>query len=162
MGPASNAVPTVPSTKRKLLVLSHAMERALDTARPAGTTTGRVLGLFQRREYYDVERLRYAELAAAGHTVIVAFAGSTRDLPGGVHAVGFAEDDPRALDWVLVTVREAYATSWVAQDIKALAPGEPTLESSRVFESRWTFRRDRAPADGRNSWPGWPPTSRAT
>lgn len=131
--------------KRALLVVSHAMERAFDTGSgtgaAAGGTRGLVIGLFQRRDYFDVEAGRYAALAAAGHTVVVGFAGSIDGLPAGVHGVAFPPDDPRARDWVLVLVQGAYATSLVAWDMLDLAAGEMTLEASRLFAARWTFQR---------------------
>lgn len=139
----------VSATKRALLVLSHAMERAFDTAPPTGDRAGLVLAWFQLREHFDVEAERYASLAAAGHTVVVAFAGSTDDLPSGVHAVQLPADDVRAQDWILVTVRDAYATALIAHDVRTINPSELTLEASRSFSARWTFRRARALQDAR-------------
>lgn len=141
--------PSVPSTKRALLVLSHAMERAFDTAPPTGDRPGLVLGFFQLREHFDVERDRYGSLAAAGHTVVVAFAGPVDGLPEDVHAVQLAADDPRARDWVLVAVRDAYATSLVAHDVHAVVGTELTYEGSRSFDARWTFRRGAGLRDAR-------------
>lgn len=137
--------------KRALLVVSHAMERAFDTAptAPASDPRGLVLGMFQRREYFDIEADRYAALAAAGHTVVVGFAGPTDGLPAGVHAVSFPERDPRAEDWVVALVTGTYATALVARDSLDLSGGEATLEASRLFSARWTFRRLAALADAR-------------
>lgn len=137
----------VPATKRSLLILSHAMERAFDLGRAGGT--GLVLGTFQRREHFDVERDRYAALAEVGHLVVVGFVGAVDDLPPGVHGVAFGPDDPRAADWILVLVRGAYATALVAQDARTLATGELTLEASRSFDARWTFSREAALEDAR-------------
>ncbi len=138
--------------KRALLVVSHAMERAFD----AGPTTadrsdrGLVIGLFQRREYFDAEAARYAALAAAGHTVVVGFAGSTDGVPAGVHAVSFAESDPRVLDWVVVLVQGSFASALVARDSLDLSGGELTLEASRLFRSSWTFQRMQALPEARS------------
>jgi diguanylate cyclase (GGDEF)-like protein len=142
---------TVPSTKRSLLVLSHAMERAFDTTPPdAGEDPhGVIIGLFQRREYFDVEAARYAQLAAAGHTVIVGFAGPAEGLPPYVHGVSFPEHDPRAAEWILVLARGPYATALVACDHHELATGEMTLSASRLFGAWWTFRRRVALDEGR-------------
>lgn len=142
---------TVPTTKRALLVLSHAMERAFDEASDEGSVSaaGLIIGLFQRREYFDVEYDRYASLAAAGHTVIVGFSGSAAGMPPGVHAVTFDEDDPLAADWVLLLCRASYATALVATDVRDLSMGEMTLEASRLFSARWTFRRDLAAQEAR-------------
>ena len=83
-------------TKRTLLLVSHAMERAFDAADQ--DVSGLVVGQFQRREYFDREAAAYAALAASRHTVIVGFTGPTADLPAGVQAVAFDQDDPRARD----------------------------------------------------------------
>ena len=133
------------ASKRTLLVVSHAMERAFADADPV--TPGLVLALFQRREYFDLEASAYAALAATGNTVVVGFVGSSDGLPPGVHSVVFDEDDPRARDWVLVLVRGDHATSLVAADAFALAPGELTLQASRLFHARQTFGRTQALAD---------------
>lgn len=140
-----------PATKRALLVVSHAMERAFDAvpAGPEGGRPGVVFGLFQRREYFDVEADRYAALAAAGHTVVVGFTGRSDGLPAGVHGVTFNVDDPRAHDWVVILVRGAYATAIVAQDTHDLSAGELTLEASRLFDAVWTFRRRTALGEAR-------------
>ena len=137
---------TVPTTKRALLVLSHAMERAFDDPADDGSVgaPGLIIGLFQRREYFDIEADRYASLAAAGHVVIVGFSGSAAGLPPGVHAVCLAEADPLAAHWVLLLCRASYATALVATDVRDLSMGEMTLEASRVFTARWTFRRELA------------------
>jgi len=153
-----------PATKRALVVLSHAMERAFDAVDDAPQATpplpgsalgsapgsapapmpGLVLGLFQQREFFDIEADRYAALAAAGHTIVVGFAGSLDGLPPGVHGVSFPEHDDRARDWVLVTVRDAYASALVARDAFDLCAGERTLQASRLFDADWTFHRDAA------------------
>ncbi len=130
----------VPATKRSLLVLSHAMERAFD-APTEGEEPGLVIALFQRREHFDIEAARYAALAAQGHIVLLGFVGDTTGLPPGVHAVSLAEDSLLARSWVLALVRGPYATSLDAEDLRDLAVGETTFEASRLFAARWTFRR---------------------
>lgn len=139
--------PAVPATKKFLLTLSHAMERAFDMTDQPASSPALLLGLFQRREYFDVEAARYAAMAAAGTCVVVGFTGSTEGLPPGVHAVGFEEGDPRSKVWVLIAVKSAYASSLVAEDARDLAPGELSLESARLFQARWTFQRQQALAD---------------
>ncbi len=143
------ATETTPATKRGLLVLSHAMERAFDALDGSGTTAppGLVIGLFQRREYFDVEADRYAALAAAGHTVVVGFAGPSDGIPPGIAVVPLHDDDALASTWVLILVRGAYATSLVATDTHRLSFHEPTLEASRMFDARWTFQRQTALAE---------------
>jgi diguanylate cyclase (GGDEF)-like protein len=141
---------TMRSTKRSLLVLSHAMERAFDTTPPdAGEdTSGVIIGLFQRRDFFDVEAARYEELAAAGHTIIVGFTGSVDGLPRGVHGVSFPEHDPRTAEWTLFSARGPYATALVAHDLRDLAAGEMTLSASRLFAAWWTFDRHVALDEG--------------
>ncbi len=138
-------------SKRTLILVSHAMERAFST-RPSTDAAhpGLVISLFQRREYFDKEASRYAALAAAGHTVVVGLSGSVADLPSGVHGVSFPEDDPRARLWGLHLVGPHYATSLVASDRSGVAPGELTLEASRLFDARWTFQRHQALRDARD------------
>ncbi len=142
------------STKRALLVASHALERAFDDVtraigtrrpphaadRPAGDE-GLLIAFFQRREYFDLEASRYAALAARGHTVIVAFTGSVDSLPAGITGVSLAPDDARANDWVLTMVRDAFAATLTARDIHQLSPTEATLEAGRLFMGWSTMRR---------------------
>jgi diguanylate cyclase (GGDEF)-like protein len=139
--------PAVPATKTCLVTLSHAMERAFDRTEQPPSTPALVVALFQRREYFDVEAARYAALAAAGTCVVVGFTGSTQGVPPGVHAVGFAAEDPRSKIWVLIAVKGSYASSLVAEDARDLAPGELSLEAARLFQARWTFQRQQALAD---------------
>ncbi len=127
-------------SKRTLMLMSHAMEHAFDDGHDEGRP-GLVLALFQRREYFDVEAERYAELARAGHTVIVAFTGDSDGLPTGVNVVQLAPDDPRAHRWVLLLLREGVATSLDAVDRHEASGAERTLQGSRTFDATWTFRR---------------------
>lgn len=143
------------TTKRALLVASHALERAFEDVNVSGASTngdgpparcevsdeGLIIGFFQRREYFDVEAARYAALAAHGHTVIVAFTGSTGTVPDGVTAVSLADDDPRAGDWVLTLVRGAFAATLSARDIHQISVSEATFQASRLFLSWSTLRR---------------------
>jgi diguanylate cyclase (GGDEF)-like protein len=145
--PTAGGAGAVPATKRTLVVLSHAMERAFDLSEPdrAGDgERGLVIALFQHREYFDPEATRYAALAEAGHTVIVGFAGSGADLPAGVHHAEFGDLDPRAEDWRLIMIRGAFGTALAGYDARDLSQGEATLEASRLFDATWTFRRGEA------------------
>lgn len=138
------------ASKRALLVVSHAMERAFgDDALDAvdGSDSGLLVAYFQRREYFDVEAVRYAALAAKGHTIVVAFTGSVDSVPDGVTAVRLPEDDDEAQDWVVAVVRGGYAATMVARDIHQLSSTEATLEASRLFMSWSTMRRQVALED---------------
>jgi diguanylate cyclase (GGDEF)-like protein len=137
----------VPATKRTLVILSHAMERAFDLGAPDRDGRGErglVIALFQRRGYFDAEATRYGLLAEAGHTVIVGFAGSAVDLPPGVHHAAFGDLDPRVEDWRLVMIRGAFGTALAGYDARDLSQGEATMEASRLFDATWTFRRGEA------------------
>lgn len=151
------------TTKRALLVASHAMERAFDDVFAGGpfgqdpldlieldeADRGLLIGFFQRREYFDREASRYAALAARGHTIIVAFTGPVDSLPAAVTAVSLSSHDDRAKDWVLTMVRGGYAATLAARDIHQLSPTEATLEASRLFMSWSTMRRHLALEDTR-------------
>lgn len=133
-----------PATKRSLLVLSHAMERAFDHGDP-----GLVVALFQERRHFDVEAERYARMAAAGSTVVVAFAGPVSGMPEGVVAVALEDDDPLCRSWSLLLLSASLATSLRARDTWGLAEGEATLQASRLFDAHWTFDRHEAVAEAR-------------
>lgn len=143
-GPRTSAADGRPATKRSLLVLSHAMERAFDLGEP-----GLVVGLFQERRHFDVEAERYARMAAQGSTVLVAFAGPVDGLPDGVVAVPLEDDDPLHRSWSLLLLSASLATSLRARDTWRLAEGEITLQASRLFNARWTFDRAEAVGEAR-------------
>lgn len=134
------------STKRTLLALSHAMESSLgdETVGPGGRL---VLGLFQRKVYFEAEALRYAALAARGVTCVVAFAGGTDGVPHGVHAVDLDPADPLAEEWSLVVLDDTVGSALVALDTGRLAEEAPSLEAARVFDGRWTLDRHLAAAE---------------
>ncbi|MEO7058264.1 MAG: diguanylate cyclase [Lapillicoccus sp.] len=127
-------------SKRTLLLMSHAMEQTFAEVQDEDVL-GLALALFQRREYFDVEAERYAELARAGHTVIVAFAGDTTGMPEGVNVVQLAPDDPRTRRWTLLLLRGGCATSLKALDRHEASGAERTLQGSRTFDVTWTFCR---------------------
>ena len=147
------------ASKRALLVVSHAIERAFydanSDATPGSrapyeideTDTGLIIAYFQRREYFDLEAARYAALAAKGHTIVVAFTGPVDSLPDGITAIQLSNDDDEAQDWVVAAVRGAYAATLTARDSHKLSSTEATLESSRLFMSRSTMRRQLALED---------------
>ena len=153
------------TSKRSLLVISHAMELAFEDAAigdEVSSTTdsaaagidvvdeGLVIGFFQRRVYFDIEAARYAALAAQGHTVIVAFTGTVDAVPDGVTAVSLSGQDSRAGDWVVSLVRGAFAATLSARDIHQLTALEETLEAARLFHSWSTLRRHLALAGTRD------------
>jgi hypothetical protein len=131
---------TFASTKRSLLALSHAMERSLEVGRPGEAQgTALLIGLFQRPEYFEAERERYARIAADGAVCIVAFAGAVADVPAGVTAVSLDLAEPLASQWALVAIDGALGIALVAEDAQDLVEGETTLEAARLFTARWSF-----------------------
>jgi diguanylate cyclase (GGDEF)-like protein len=132
------------STKRALLSLSHAMENTILDGLACQDGSGLIVGLFQRRAYFDIEAARYAELAARGVTCIVGFVGDTDRLPPGVHAVSLEVADPLANEWTLVFLDESMGSALVATDLGQLAQGEDSLEAARLFRGCWTFQQQQA------------------
>jgi diguanylate cyclase (GGDEF)-like protein len=136
------------STKRSLLALSHAMERSLEIGRQEGHGgSGLIIGLFQRRHYFEVERFRYGRLATEGNVCIVGFAGAADDVPPGVEAVSLDEDDALAGEWSLVVLDGSLGTSLRALDLDDVAEGSDTLEAGRLFDARWSFNPSEARAE---------------
>jgi diguanylate cyclase (GGDEF)-like protein len=140
----ADQVPGYPMSKHALVLTSHAMERAF--AGGADDLAGLVIGLFQRRAYFNVESVRSGEPAAAGHTVVVGFCGDTTGVPEGVHAVSLRSQDPRASQWTLMLLRAGLAIALVGLDRQSPPAGECALEGSRTFDTRWTFDRRAAVA----------------
>lgn len=128
-------------TKRSLLALSHAMERSLDVGRTEGSSVlpPLVIAMFQRAEYFAVERDRYVDLARSGALCIVGFAGASVEPPAGVPCVGLSVEEPLAGEWALIVLDGAMGIALVANDINDIAPGEQTLESARLFTAHWSF-----------------------
>lgn len=139
---ASTPVPTAHlHTKRSLLALSHAMERSLDVGRAEGDSPlpPLVIAMFQRAEYFAVERDRYRDLGAAGALGIVGFAGVSDQPPEAVAYVALTLEEPLAGEWALIVLDGAMGIALVANDINDIAPGEQTLESARLFTAHWSF-----------------------
>ncbi len=136
---------TVPAThlhtKRSLLALSHAMERSLDVGRleRGSALPPLVIAMFQRAEYFAVERDRYRDMASTGALCIVGFAGDSDAQPEGVSCVSLAKEEPLAGEWALIVLDGAMGIALVALDINDIAPGERTLESARLFTAQWSF-----------------------
>ena len=100
-----------------------------------------VLALFQRRAYFELEALRYAAFAAAGATVVVGFPGSVDGLPKGVEGIDLTGRDELIDSWVLIVLNGSLAAAIVAVDDHGLIEGGESIEDSRSFIARWTFRR---------------------
>jgi diguanylate cyclase (GGDEF)-like protein len=108
----------------------------------SATQTSFALALFQRRAYFDLEAARYAAFAAAGATVVVGFPGDVGNLPSGVHGIDLSKRDELLDSWVLIVLNGSLAAAMVAVDDHGLIEGGDSIEDSRSFIARWTFRRE--------------------
>ena len=139
--PAMHAAASSLATKRSLLAVSHAMERSLAFAREDSgqLQSPLVIALFQRPEYFEVERERYAAMSLSGSLCIVAYAGAAPDALNGIIHVNLGVEDPLAAEWALVVIDSAFGMNLVARDVQDIALGGDTLEGARLFDSRWSF-----------------------
>ncbi|MDQ4118471.1 MAG: hypothetical protein M3235_16135, partial [Actinomycetota bacterium] len=131
------------TTKRSLVAVSHAIERAVLAAPHAEPTI--VLALFQRAEYFERERASYERIAGTGARVAVGFrADGERALPDGVSAVPLDPGEALVDEWSVVAVTPEAGAFLVATDQHAIEPGASSLEAGRRFRSRWGFSRVQA------------------
>ncbi|MFI5837266.1 DICT sensory domain-containing protein [Micromonospora sp. NPDC051300] len=129
-------------TKRSLVAVSHAIERAALTEAEDGPLV--VFALFQRLPYFERERTVYQRLAGrAAVTVVGMVGGPPPDLPDGVYGVALDEAEELAREWSVVALTPRFGATLVAYDRGEVTPAA-TLESGRLFEGRWGFRRDAA------------------
>lgn len=108
----------------------------------ADTESSFVLALFQRRAYFELEAARYAAFAAAGATVVVGFPGARDGLPAGIQAIDLTGREELLDSWVLIVLNGTLAAAMVAVDDHGLIEGGESIEQSRSFIARWTFRRE--------------------
>lgn len=134
-------------SKRSLVVVAEAMKRSLATGLASelldspSESTAVLIGLFQRRAYFHQEAMRYGALAAAGATVVVGCADGLPELPSLVHGIDLSGRQELGKAFVLVTLCGTVAAALVGIDDGRLVEGGPSLEASRSFLARWTFRR---------------------
>ena len=136
------------ATKQGVMVFSHALEDML-ASRGFETSAGVVIALFQRRTYFDHEADRYARLAAAGSTVVVAFVGPVDGLPDGVHGVQLEADSPLATQWALLVLNDHLGAALLVTQTGRIGAGPSTLDASRMFAGGWTFDRGSSAAAAR-------------
>ncbi|WP_433796328.1 DICT sensory domain-containing protein [Actinoplanes sp. CA-252034] len=130
-------------TKRTLVGVSHALERAAEASAEDGPML--VVALFQRLPYFERERRAYeriAELAAV--TVVGLAADRPPEPPAGPHVVLLGEDEPLAREWTLVVLTPRFGAVLVAHDREQVSAAEDTLEAGRLFDGWWSLRRDDA------------------
>ncbi len=131
------------SSKRLLVALSHAIEKAVMSGPTESPTV--VVALFQKLEYFDRERDVYARMAAAGLVVVVGFVREeAHETPPGVHVVLLSNDEPLADEWTVVAMGPRAGAFLVATDQHRFDPHERDFEASRQFAGRWGFSRVQA------------------
>ncbi|RZT83462.1 diguanylate cyclase/two-component system sensory protein [Pseudonocardia sediminis] len=127
-------------TKRSLIAVSHAIERAVLASPVDGPTV--VIGLFQRMEYFERERSVYRDLAEAGVRVAVGFCDApAHDLPDGVEQVALDPSEALVDEWAIVALSDSAGAFLVATDRHEFDPDARSLEAGRRFLARWGFSR---------------------
>ncbi|MER7267729.1 DICT sensory domain-containing protein [Micromonospora carbonacea] len=129
-------------TKRSLVAVSHAIESAALATAEDGPLL--VIALFQRMPYFDRERAVYERIAATAAAAVVGVVGQRPEaLPAGVCGVALDETEDLAREWSVVALTPRFGAALVAYDRVEVEPAA-TLESGRLFDGRWGFRRDEA------------------
>lgn len=139
------------TTKRSLAALCAAVESSI-ASQPSDRGADEpavVVGLFQRRGYFEQARDRYVRLAASGALCLVAFGGDVDDLPSGVRGVSLDLTDGLAGEWSLVVMDGTFGASLVARDLGDIDANEDTFEAGRLFSANWAFSATRAAAEAR-------------
>ena len=130
-------------TKSTLVTVSHAIERAALASAEDGPMA--VIALFQRLPYFERERAVYERIAGVAATTLVAMVGAKpADLPAGTWAVSLDEDDELAREWTVAVLTPRFGAVLVARDREEVDEAAVTLESGRLFDGWWRFRRDDA------------------
>ncbi|MBO4210782.1 histidine kinase [Micromonospora echinofusca] len=125
-----------------LVGISHAMERAALATAEDGPLA--VLALFQRMPYFERERECYSRLARRAAVTVVGLVAETAPaLPAGAWPVLLAADEDLAREWTVVVLTPRFGATLVAHDL-AQVEAAGTLESGRLFDGWWSFRRDDA------------------
>ena len=135
-----------PFTKRTLVTLSHALEQtALAVAEDAPMV---VLALFQRAPYFERERAVYDRIAAsAAATVVCMVADEPPPIETGPHVVRLRADEDAAREWTVVVLTPRFGAVLTAYDREQVDGSAATLEAGRLFDGRWSLRRDDALRD---------------
>jgi DICT domain-containing protein len=132
-------------SKRTLVALSHAIERLALASAEDGPVL--VIALFQRRPYYERERAVYERIAAGSAVTVVgvveAPSGDAANGRGPVVAT-FGEHDELAKEWSVVVLTPRTGAMLVARDLERIQDDAESLEGGRLFDGRWSFRRDDA------------------
>jgi hypothetical protein len=130
-------------TKSTLVTVSHAIERAALASAEDGPMT--VFALFQRLPYFERERAVYERIARVAATTVIGMVGAKpSDLPPGSWALVLDEDDDLAREWTVAVLTPRFGAVLVARDREEVDEAAATMESGRVFDGWWRFRRDDA------------------
>ncbi|SCL35375.1 Diguanylate Cyclase and Two-component system sensory domain-containing protein [Micromonospora nigra] len=130
-------------TKRALVTVSHAIERAALATAEDGPLV--VLALFQRMPYFARERALYERISRRAAVTVVGVVGqSFGESPVGAYPVDLAETEDLAREWTVVALTPRFGAALVAYDRAEVAPDATTLEAGRLFDGDWSFRRDDA------------------
>ncbi len=126
------------------MAVSHAIERAALAAAEDGPMA--VVALFQRVPYLSHERRVYERIAErAAVTVVAAVGGDPAvDRPAGTVLVPLDQREPLAREWTVVVLTPRFGATLVAHDRETVDAGAETLEAGRLFDGRWSIRRDDA------------------
>jgi DICT domain-containing protein len=130
--------------KRTLVGLSHALERAAMAVAEDGPMI--VLALFQRAPYFDRERRVYDRIARAAAVTVVGMVADEPPVVGddGPHVVLLRADEKLALEWTVVVLTPRFGAVLNAYDREQVDGSAATLEAGRLFDGRWSLRRDDA------------------
>ncbi|WP_250004407.1 DICT sensory domain-containing protein [Actinoplanes sp. M2I2] len=130
-------------TKATLVTVSHAIERAALAAAEDGPML--VVAFFQRLPYFERERQVYERIAnSAAITVLGLVADNAPDLPAGTHLVPLGENEAYAREWTVLVLTPRFGAVLEAYDREQVDGSAQTLESGRLFDASWSFRRDDA------------------
>ena len=128
-------------TKQTLVAVSHAIEQA--GLAPAMDGPMVFVALFQRLDYFRREWEVYRQLAQRAAVTVVGFVEDFRpEVPDGVLPVVLRDEEPLSREWSAMLLTPRAGASLVAIDQEQVAPGTRTLESGRLFDGRWNFRRE--------------------
>lgn len=117
-------------TKRTLLALSWAIE---DEA-VAQSSSGILLGTFQRGRYYGRSRRRWEDLARTAKAAVAMADFEAHDEESRPATVALPEDSPLLREWIVVHEGPDFAVALVAFEL----PGHGSVGDDRPFEALWS------------------------
>jgi DNA-binding transcriptional MerR regulator len=117
-------------TKRTLLALSWAIE---DEA-VAQSSSGILLGTFQRGRYYGRSRRRWEDLARTAKAAVAMADFEAHDEESRPATVALPADSPLLREWIVVHEGPDFAVALVAFEL----PGHGSVGDDRPFEALWS------------------------